>query len=732
MADQTVVDPPNSGSMTGQAPSTTNQAAQDASEPTSIAPYVRSAVLAALLLLLIYASAKTGQLGRLGWTALGILGVVAASAALFVGSNAIVSQAATNWPRYRMLVGGLLGAVGFGLLRGNRSVGSLVSNNEYLLKTDGDPFVVDDPALVKILQDVGDPDLIERATGIVGLVEWPVLGLILGAAAGWVSSAFPSRVVRVAATSAIAAVGGWLIGSKLLFANRPDISIVSVLIWAAIGALIGGYIGHVTHHREERALAGAAVGSIIGAWLVPELPGGSATAAILACLIPLVLIAVRFAWPADRTPGELAEFNRRARATIFLGPALLFLAANLVVPAISTMYLSLLDRDSEEFVGLQNYRDLFGEADFFDASEGGNFFSSQLFLVGAVLVIAGLLIGTFIHRQRNGVVGLERTGGSIGPILFGLFLLATAGFSVIRGTFANTLWWMLTVTVTSTVIGLVIAVLAERAGRFESTAKALVFMPMAISFVGASIIWRFQYQPRNISKNQTGVLNALWIQIGKLSHSGWPRILILLILAAFFLITLYRIRGRVAQGEGFAGYAAAAIVLGYLFVELARRSLGGFAYAPDGSLVADVVQFREGTRPFNNMYLMFIMIWIQSGFAMVILSAAIKAVPEDLLEAARIDGASDSEQFFNVILPQILPTVGVVVTATLVAVVKVFDIVKVSTGGNFGTNVLANDFFHEAFNIFDRGLGAAIAVIILLIVAPVLILNVFQMQKEGA
>ena len=128
---------------------------------------------------------------------------------------------------------------------------------------------------------------------------------------------------------------------------------------------------------------------------------------------------------------------------------------------------------------------------------------------------------------------------------------------------------------------------------------------------------------------------------------------------------------------------------------------------------------------------MVIMIWIQTGFAMVILSAAIKAVPEELLEAARIDGATDSQQFFHVTLPQILPTVGVVVTTTLVAVAKVFDIVKVSTGGNFGTNVLANDFFTETFQFANRGVGSAIAVIILLTVAPVLILNVRQMQRQA-
>ena len=191
----------------------------------------------------------------------------------------------------------------------------------------------------------------------------------------------------------------------------------------------------------------------------------------------------------------------------------------------------------------------------------------------------------------------------------------------------------------------------------------------------------------------------------------------------------WTIVNRVKRGESFAGAGFLAFVIGYLFVQLALRSLGGFEILDDGSVQADTVAFREEVRPFNNVYLMFILIWIQTGFAMVILSAAIKAVPEELLEAARLDGATESQQFFNVTLPQILPTVGVVLTTILVAVAKVFDIVRVSTGGNFGTDVLAHDFVTVSFQFLNRGVGSAIAVVILLIVAPVLIFNVYQMQK---
>jgi alpha-glucoside transport system permease protein len=125
-----------------------------------------------------------------------------------------------------------------------------------------------------------------------------------------------------------------------------------------------------------------------------------------------------------------------------------------------------------------------------------------------------------------------------------------------------------------------------------------------------------------------------------------------------------------------------------------------------------------------------ILIWIQTGFAMVILAAAIKAVPTEFIEAAKVDGATESQTFFRVTMPQILPTIGVVSTTLIVLVTKVFDIVKVTTGGNFGTNVLANDMFEVSFSFFNTGLGSAISVFILISVLPVMFLNVRRMQKE--
>lgn len=128
---------------------------------------------------------------------------------------------------------------------------------------------------------------------------------------------------------------------------------------------------------------------------------------------------------------------------------------------------------------------------------------------------------------------------------------------------------------------------------------------------------------------------------------------------------------------------------------------------------------------------MVIFIWIQTGFSMVILSAAIKAVPTELIEAAKIDGATTSQVFWRVTLPQIATTIGVVVTTLIVGVMKVYDIVKVTTNGQFGTQVLANQMFQEAFSNINKGYGAALAILIFVAVLPIMIFNIRRMQREN-
>jgi len=128
---------------------------------------------------------------------------------------------------------------------------------------------------------------------------------------------------------------------------------------------------------------------------------------------------------------------------------------------------------------------------------------------------------------------------------------------------------------------------------------------------------------------------------------------------------------------------------------------------------------------------MVVLIWIQTGFAMVILSAAIQSVPDEILEAARVDGATASQVFWRVTLPQIAPTIGVVVTTIIVLVMKVFDVVKVMTNSNFGTQVLANDMYNQAFNARNTGRGAALAMLIFISVMPVMVGNIRRMQREN-
>ena len=131
------------------------------------------------------------------------------------------------------------------------------------------------------------------------------------------------------------------------------------------------------------------------------------------------------------------------------------------------------------------------------------------------------------------------------------------------------------------------------------------------------------------------------------------------------------------------------------------------------------------------MWLMVVLIWMQTGFAMVILSAAIKAVPTEYIEAAKMDGATTSQIFWRITVPQIAPTIGVVVTTLIVTVMKVYDIIKVMTNGQFGTQVLANDMYQQAFQFTNYGTGAALAVILFLSVLPVMVVNIRRMQREG-
>jgi alpha-glucoside transport system permease protein len=221
----------------------------------------------------------------------------------------------------------------------------------------------------------------------------------------------------------------------------------------------------------------------------------------------------------------------------------------------------------------------------------------------------------------------------------------------------NTVWWVILVPIVATGFGLIYAVLVDRT-RGEKLAKAMVFLPMAISMVGASIIWKFMYEYRQADAPQIGLLNQVLVWLG-----------------------------------------------------------------------LDPYQFII-TEPWNTFFLIVVMIWIQAGFAMTVLSAAIKSVPDDIIEAAQIDGATGFKLFRRVTVPTIRPAVVVVITTIAMGSLKAFDIVRTMTGGNFGTSVVANEFYTQTFRQGEQGvgIGAALAVILFIIIIPVIVYNVRQMR----
>jgi alpha-glucoside transport system permease protein len=301
-------------------------------------------------------------------------------------------------------------------------------------------------------------------------------------------------------------------------------------------------------------------------------------------------------WGMDRFVGALPERLRAGiRPFVFAGPAAVILTVYLVYPAVNTVIISFMNRNSSKFVGLQNYIDVFTTHD------------------------------TLISIR-------------------------------------NSILWVVIVPAVVVAIGLGFATLADKLGRrAESFSKSLIFLPMAVSFVGASVVWGFVYNFRPTGfGNQIGILNALLSAVG-----GTP--------------------------------------VNWLTVQ-----------------------------PWNTAFLMVIMIWTQVGFAMVILSSAIKAVPEDILEAARIDGATEIQVFWRVVFPSVASTVVVVWTTVVITVWKLFDIVYVMTGGRDGTTVIAEKMVTEFFKNFNFGAGAALAVILFVAVTPVLVVNIRRFQAEEA
>jgi alpha-glucoside transport system permease protein len=277
-----------------------------------------------------------------------------------------------------------------------------------------------------------------------------------------------------------------------------------------------------------------------------------------------------------------------------------------------------------------------------------------IFLAPAlVLLLAGLIIPairtflfSFMNPDSNAWVGFDN------------YYWMTQDPNI-KSIMVNTILWILVVPIFTAALGLLLAIMLDRI-KHESIPKSLLFMPMAISFVGASIIFKFVYEYRDPDEVQIGLLSTIVDFLG-----GTPT---------------------------------------------------------DWML----------SKPLNTFLLMIIYVWTQMGFGMVILSAAIKAVPSDIVEASSLDGASGWRLFRNITFPMIKGTFIVVLATGVVGALKVFDIVRTMTGGNFSTNVLANEMYSQVFVQFDTGKGSALAIVLFLLVTPILVYNIRSLRKERA
>ena len=315
---------------------------------------------------------------------------------------------------------------------------------------------------------------------------------------------------------------------------------------------------------------------------------GTVGIAILAVIV-VPLITVAYVVVVEWLIRGLSEKRRaKVRPWLWLLPAFGFLTVYLIYPMAQTAFLSLMDRRSRNFVGIDNYVGLLGSDDFWQ-------------------------------------------------------------------TIINTGLWIVFFTAVTVAIGLLIAILADRV-RYETGVKALIFIPMAISFVAAGVIWKFMYD----FDPDAGTLNAALTTVGIEAQSWlteWPR---------------------------------------------------------------------------NTFMIIIVGIWMWVGFALVILSAGLKGISTELLEAARIDGANELQVFRNIILPLLAPTIAVVATTIVITALKTFDLVFVMTSGNFGTEVIASLFYRARFIDGNTGVAAAVAVILLLAIIPVMLINIRRFRAQEA
>ena len=264
------------------------------------------------------------------------------------------------------------------------------------------------------------------------------------------------------------------------------------------------------------------------------------------------------------------------------------------------------------------------------------------------------LLGVFLVFPTVSTIGTSLTEGGGAAENFGFVFSDRDMLVALR----NNVIWLVLATGGSVAIGLVIATLVDRVKR-EALAKTFIFLPLAISMVGAAVIWRFVYAWAPPGQPQIGAANAAWTAMGN-DPVAWLQVPTL-----------------------------------------------------------------------NTFALILVMVWLQTGFAMVVLSAAIKGLPSEVIEAARIDGARESQIFFRVVVPMIRGSIITVATTVAIAVLKVFDIVFVTTGGRFETEVVANRMFTEFFSFRNFGHAAALAVVLFVAVVPIMVINVRNLRRQG-
>ncbi len=353
--------------------------------------------------------------------------------------------------------------------------------------------------------------------------------------------------------------------------------------------------------------------------------------------------------------------------------------------------------------------------------------------------------------------------------------------------FRNTMLWIVVMTAFTIGFGLILAVLLDRV-KYESIAKSVIFMPMAVSFTAASIIWKFVYAYRPPGFAQIGLLNSLLGAIGdfasrpavssalnimfiafaiislifallSLSKGLWRAIEVWkedrrltwiagVVLIGFILIAAWYILGFAGARDGGTPIGMAGqtlMILGLIGIGLAAIRDTSFGPPLMGSLfllgIVDFMQSQTGFEPVtwlmerpwtNNMALIVMGIWVWTGFAMVMLSAAYKGIPKSMLEAARVDGANELQVFWHVTIPYMKTTIIATTTTIVIFVLKIFDFVWVTTNGNYGTDVLASLMIRKMYSFYNYESASALAVVLFVLIIPFVIINIRRFQKREA